>query len=494
MKKTSIALSFLFALSAIAGCNESGSHRDDIECDENNPCTDTNKTCENNKCVDKKPECDENNPCADTNKTCENNKCVDKKPECDENNPCADSNKTCENNKCVEKKPECDENNPCADKSKTCENNKCVEKKAPDACTSNSDCTSEGTICHESKCVDAASVKCISDSQCGDGYICDEHCIPANACSISRTCPGTQVCRNGRCIEKPHVACDKETPCTNEDETCVAGTCVKCSCKADEFCQPDGSCASSTHSDLKNINVGDECDWKTDDSFCDGNRLFSCSKDYTEETTTFKVRNCGVNLCAESPTDGVNCYEPCPALDDLYGECLEQYNSMDGYYNYYAFKTKCTETPSGPVWTFTEGYETCAAGCANGSCIIVPDDYNQQCYKTTYPNRCSGDWNLWCENTSAQTSGYVVGENCSGDYSNDTDKFYCAMDEEGVSDCVTDCKTAGETRYFCHSTGLNYIYSDKRTCRESESGKLAFFLDEYTQCTKGCNESTGKCK
>ena len=378
-------------------------------------------------------------------------------------------------------------------------NNKCEDKPAAETkkdngetCNDNAECKSD--FCNDDKkCDDKPVTDCVSDSQCGEGKACDnKKCVDENSCSMTRTCADNKICRDGVCIDKPHTTCDSATPCADTTQTCIAGNCVSCHCADDEICLVDGSCVPHDVSQLKNLKVGDTCVWDASWSFCDGNRFFSCSKTSSEETHTVKVRNCGANICADSPSDGVNCYEPCPNEGDFYGECLQDYDSMTATKRSIAFKTQCTQTPSGLIWTFTPGIEKCQTSCANGSCVPVPDSYGTSCYQATFPDQCIGDWNLWCEASNNQ-AGIVSGEDCSFGYIHDKDKFYCAVGADQTIDCVTPCSTENEEKFFCHDNGFGQISSDRRICQKTADGKLGFFLADYTSCPKGCHAETGLC-
>ena len=519
------------------------------ECWAAKPCVDDNKRCDNGKCVDKPaptpkkangescsahdecvssycgfdrtcanaPACSDSMPCSNGDQYCDNGVCIDRiangkpcnssivcksgfcnaqktcetKPECDDANPCADKTKICKNEKCVDK-PECDDANPCADKTKICKNEKCVDKPE---CDDANPCADETKVCQNGKCIDKDKVEeCVSDSECGNGKMCDnKQCVDADSCSITRTCKDKKVCQNGKCIDKPHTTCDSKTPCTATGETCVAGKCVACQCGNGEICTADGTCIDKNTSKLKNIKVGDVCEWSPDFKFCDNNRLFTCSKAQGEADYTVGVRNCGAGICANSPTEDWNCFEPCPNEGDVYGECWDDYNSAEQTSRALAFKTKCTMSEQGLIWTFTPGYETCRSKCVDGSCVNVPNVYGTACYEATFTNACQGDWNLFCV-ADKNKAGIVSGEDCIYGYANDSQKFYCAYNDEKEPECVTACTEDGKKQSFCHDNGYGTVMSDTRVCRKGADGKLAFFLDSYTVCAKGCDSATGLCR
>ncbi len=131
--------------------------------------------------------------------------------------------------------------------------------------------------------------------------------------------------------------------------------------------------------------------------------------------------------------------------------------------------------------------------CVDGSCVNVPSAYGTVCYKLTFTDTCQGDWSLWCE-AENNDAGVVSGEDCIYGYANDANSFYCAVSESSGSECVTACENEGETRQFCHDNGYGTTMSDTRKCRKTTDGNLAFFLESYQTCAKGCNASTGLCR
>ena len=471
-------------------CNASKVCDTEPECSESAPCENISKMCQNGKCVDKK----ENNEQCSSHDHCKSGYCSEQntcasKPECSASNPCAGSNQICRDGKCIDK-PECDDNTPCSGDSMICRNGKCI---AQSECSSTNPCADSDQMCQNGKCA-AKPEECVSDSECGDGKACDnKRCVGADSCSLTRTCADGKICSNGACIDKTRTECDSQKACTDASQTCIAGKCVTCACEAGQICAPDGRCIDENVSKLKNISVGDTCTWSADYSFCDENRFFTCTKASGEENFTVKMRNCGARVCAESPTDDWNCYDPCPIEGDVYGECYDDYNSSEGTSRALSFKTQCTRTDQGLIWTFTEGYETCSAMCVNGSCVNVPSAYGSTCYKLTFTDTCQGDWSLWCEAENAD-AGVVAGEDCIYGYANDANDFYCAVSETTGSECVTACETEGETRQFCHDNGYGTTMSDTRKCRKTADGKLAFFLESYQTCATGCNASTGLCR
>ena len=472
----------------------------EYQCTDQKPCADPNKVCINNICVAQtiEPECSNQKPCADPNKVCINNICVAQtiEPECSNQKPCADPNKVCINNICVAQtiEPECSNQKPCADLNKTCIYGEC---KTMSSCQTNADCKEFNTLCSESRCRFAPDVRCSQNDDCGPGFLCDnQKCLANNACSMSHTCPDKQICHNGRCQNTPHDACSKEHPCADASKTCIQGQCIACNCKASgQTCDLNGNCVSTLHSNAKNITEGDTCQFSPDWSFCDGNILFSCSSSVGEDGYHVHARDCGANICTNSPTEDLNCHEACTVKGDFYGECLQQYYEITNTFMYYAFKTQCTESDDGRlIWTFTEGYETCRAGCTNGSCDPVPVEYGETCQPSAYSDRCVDQWALTCQKDPNTGKGNIWGEDCAH-YSENQNTYTCAVAAENkVSGCVLPCSQEGATTSVCHKypTYLT-VYSEALKCARTTDGSLGYFMTSYEECPKGCNESTGLC-
>ena len=470
------------------------------ECSDQKPCADPNKVCVNNTCVTQniEPECSDQKPCAAPNKVCVNNTCVTQtiEPECGPQKPCADSSQTCVNGKCTAAPViECSDQNPCADLNKTCIYGEC---KTMASCQTNADCTEFNTLCSESRCHFAPTIRCTQNDDCGPGFLCDNlTCLANNACSISHTCPDKQICHNGHCQTTPHEACSKTNPCADASKTCIQGHCITCNCKASgQTCDLNGNCVSTLHSEAKNITEGDICQFTPDWSFCDGNILFSCSSAVGEDAYHVHARDCGANICTNSPTEDLNCHEACTVKGDFYGECLQQYYEITNTFMYYAFKTECTESDDGRlIWTFTEGYETCRAGCTNGSCDFVPVDYGQDCQPGGYADRCIDQWAMTCESQpNIPGKGSIWGEDCAH-YSENNTNYTCAISADNkVSGCVLPCAQEGQKTTVCHKypTYLT-VYSESLQCARTTDGSLAYFMTDYQECAKGCNESTGRC-
>jgi len=389
--------------------------------------------------------------------------------------------------------PECSESKACVDVYKVCKDNTCVD---PGACTKNDDCSLARPLCRNSKCISISDITCTSDFECGDGFICDnKKCVTDDSCSDTRRCPdeeGNTVCSNGKCVKAEKPQCSSANPCSGSD-TCVAGKCVSCSCNDGEVCQSDGTCTALNHSNLKNINVGDECKYAEMQSFCDGNRLFTCSQTVGEEsTTTVKVRDCKSNVCATSPTDGTNCYEPCYNEDDFYGTCLPDYHSDTGATVDLLFTTKCTKSTEGSlIWTYTEGYQQCSTVCSKGTCIYTPESYGESCTAASYADRCQGNWWLECIEESSNYSGYISGIECSIAYGED---YKCVEDLKGYLDCATPCTQENKETSACKTYKGGRVYSEVYICQKAKDGKLYNITDRFEECTSGCDSQTGFCK
>ena len=354
-------------------------------------------------------------------------------------------------------------------------------------------------LCSDGKCTFAQDVACAQNSDCGAGFFCDiDKCLANGACSLSHTCPDTHICHNGQCQDEPHDACSKTNPCADASQICIQGKCITCSCTGEnETCDAEGNCVSTVHSELKDITEGDVCEYTPDFSFCEGNIRFSCTQSVNETEHHVHANDCGANICTESLTEDLGCHEACTVKGDFYGECLQQYYEITNTFINYAFKTECTESADGRlIWTFTEGYETCAAGCTNGSCDFVPKDYGTSCQDTSYPDRCIDQWAMSCAMDETTSQGMVWGEDCAH-YSEDDLQYSCALDaEDGLADCVLDCSKEGDTIHVCHKYP-NYltVYSDERICAPKADGGFGYFLSSYTECGEsGCDETTGLCK
>ncbi|MBQ9394169.1 MAG: hypothetical protein IJU23_01460 [Proteobacteria bacterium] len=464
------------------------------ECSTEKPCAHPAQSCENGKCVIV-PECTEQKPCADSNKVCVNNTCVAQSVECSEQKPCANSAQSCVNGKCVTQTAECSSQKPCADATKTCVYGEC---KTMDSCQTNADCKEFNTLCSGAKCRFAPDIQCKHNDDCGPGFLCDNQtCLANDACSITHTCPNKQICHNGHCQTTPHEACSKENPCTDASKTCIQGQCITCNCKASgQTCDLNGNCVSTVHSDTKNVSEGDVCQHASMPSFCDGNVMYSCSSAVGESTDHIHARDCGANICTNSPTEDLNCHEACSVKGDFYGECLQQYYDITNTFMYYAFKTECTESDDGRlIWTFTPGYETCRAGCTNGSCDPVPVEYGENCQPGSYEDRCIDQWAMTCEKQENTGNGSIWGEDCAH-YSDDNKVYSCAIAADSkVSGCVLPCTEEGKTTTVCHKYP-NYltVYSESLKCSRDTAGNLGYFMTSYEECANGCDDNTGHCK
>ncbi|MBQ9817850.1 MAG: hypothetical protein IJM59_10375 [Proteobacteria bacterium] len=470
------------------------------ECSQQKPCTDPNTQCVNGACVPKgsEPECSQQKPCADPSMECSSEgKCVAKasEPECSQQKPCADSSKECSSEgKCVPKasEPECSKTKPCADSSKECSSEgKCVDKAAEAECSDTKKCASPYQKCSEGKCVLKLDKSCTNRSDCDDGMICDnKKCIPENGCTSTHPCPDKKVCHGGLCVDNTISTCNKDKPCADKSKTCIAGKCVTCNCKADESCVGDGKCVKKDVSAKKSIKAGDTCTYTADFSFCEDNRYFSCSQGVGEATHTVKVKDCGADICTNSPSDGVNCYEPCDNEGDFFGECVAQYNSMTGKDEYAGVLSICTKGPEGNYWTFEDKNPYCSSTCTNGACDYIPDELASECNPSKYNGKCDGNWNLLCDSDDSYGGkSYVVGENCPKIYAED---YFCDVDEAGEAQCVKPCTKANETSFRC-VTSSQKNYSDSLVCKKTKGGKLAWFMTKYEECSSTCNQTTGKC-
>lgn len=458
------------------------------------------QSCVNGKCVTNSvPECSEQVPCTDPNKICQNGTCVVQtiEPECSTQKPCADPMQSCVDGKCVTSAPvsECSSQKPCVDPDKTCIYGEC---KAMTSCQTNADCTEFNTLCSGSKCRFAPDIQCSKNTDCGPGFLCDNQtCLANNACSMTHTCADKQICHNGRCQSTPHEACSKTNPCADASKTCIQGHCITCNCKASgQTCDLNGNCVSTIHSESKGITEGDICQYSPDWSFCDGNVFYSCSSSVGEDAYHVHTRDCGASICTNSLTEDLNCHEACSVKGDFYGECLQQYYDITNTFLYYAFKTQCTESDDGRlIWTYTEGYETCRAGCTNGSCDPVPVEYGESCQPGTYEDRCIDQWAMSCEAQPNTGNGSIWGEDCAH-YSDDQKAYACAVSaDSGIAGCVLPCTQEGMKTSVCHKYP-NYltVYSESLQCSRTSDGNLGYFMTGYKECANGCDDNTGLCK
>ena len=511
MKSWKIGIILTLSMGVFAACGE------DTACDSANLCP-VGKVCANSKCIDRcnatscssdeacsytglclpkeLVECSDYVACADSTKTCEKGHCVGDDVECSAEKPCTNPNLTCVGGQCVSKAndPECSENNPCSG-GRPCVGGVCQNASDDGTCSPTKPCGS-GKTCVDRVCKVISEIVCYSDRECGDGYICDTPaCIPEDACSPTRKCKDSRVCQNGVCIDMPKPVCSKDIACPEASQTCVAGQCVVCQCEDDESCQPDGSCLSKKHSDVKNVDVGDPCDWRTYDTACDGNRVVLCSQTVgQEESPTVKMSDCGVNICAEASDDGVNCYEPCTHEGDFYGECFQDYNSESGTIQGIAFNSVCEKTSSGQlIWTFSGAPQFCEYQCVDGNCVFIPEEYGSACALGDYKDKCVGDWLVFCDKAQGYNGGVVYAENCADYYHN---AHRCALDADGVGSCVTECKeeNSGNTKDICTFYLESSWYSDHVTCKPDENGNYYWFSDDYTSCSPLCDVSTGLCQ
>ena len=116
-------------------------------------------------------------------------------------------------------------------------------------CITNDDCTEDNgrTVCEDGACVMPVDERCDLDTDCLNGYNCNENheCVMANECFTNDDCiadNGRTVCENGICVMPVDENCDLDTDCLNgyncnENHECVmASECfVNDDCTDDEF-------------------------------------------------------------------------------------------------------------------------------------------------------------------------------------------------------------------------------------------------------------------
>ena len=490
------------------------------ECSATRPCTEEGKVCSvDYVCVT--AECSIHVPCKDETKICNAlGVCVAKKPVesdcredaslCKENQVC-NKNGVCEYAQVTDKA--CSSEEPCVEDYAVCNTEgRCQARCLKGTCPAGSACAEDGMcfeaecstidtceagkFCQNNRCVTRDELVCYENSDCGEGYGCDQNkCVDAESCSMTRTCSDERACHEGRCVEKTPLACNADANC-GKGEKCIAGSCVACSCAENEVCLKDGSCVQANHSDLKNVSKGDVCTWSADYAFCDGNRVFNCVRETGSETFNVTVTNCGARICGTTSEEGTACHDPCvdAQIGDFWGNCIEYYGGMS------CFTHTCEAMPEGgSAWTLTDGYEDCLLGYSNGRCNYVPEDFNQPCTTTSYPDSCQGNWLKYCYSTSSSAlyGGITTGTAC-GIYGEDA---FCALPGERalalnpslIGDCVHPCTKAGESVTVCQTNEDGDVFSVNYLCALSTDGRLGYFANGIYQCTKSCHPETGTC-
>lgn len=120
----------------------------------------------------------------------------------------------------------CEANEDCD--SGLCEDGVCV----PTECAADGDCPQPMLqTCRDFECRD----RCFQD-RCLRGGICiDGACMPEE-CTVDGDCEGTDLCREGRCVEA--------SPCETNEECAPDGRCLEGNCEPLTVCAGDGNCAA----------------------------------------------------------------------------------------------------------------------------------------------------------------------------------------------------------------------------------------------------------
>lgn len=297
----------------------------DVECDDNDPCTE-NDRCVLGKCKGIPINCDDNNPC--TKDFC-SGQCIHEPLEgekCDDHNSCTvndrcDKNGECiggaivlcnDGNECTEDscdptqgcvyvlipqcmpcttEKDCPQQPPCM--KAVCENGKCaIQAVDGETCDDGNMCT-EGDFCEKGECYSGQIKECGDDNPCTFDY-CDpetglcEHEAVSGSCDDNNPCTYKDHCENGECVGIP-VVCDDGNVCT--DDFCENGLCVtyfnSAACDDGDQCTDNDICVEGT---------------------CIGSKI-SCDDGLA----------CTVDSCSE--TDGCiftpTCNEPNPVCTDL---------------------------------------------------------------------------------------------------------------------------------------------------------------------------------
>ncbi len=505
------------------------------ECSAEKPCADGFTCTSEGKCAESGPECSEEKACSNPQKVCNlsTQTCIDRCTAtscengkiCDFSGLCVEKctatscgeNAICMNGYCIAKCTEdsCNEGEKCGVdglcytkcSSTSCPSNQLcsAEGQCVDRCTAEScpetqvcgdsgecitgECSSlipckDGRICSNNQCFTVETLKCYEDSDCGEGFGCDKNkCVDANSCSLTRTCVDGKVCRDGACTDPVPVNCDKSHPCSEIGQKCVAGTCVTCNCPEGQDCNVDGTCISSTETDT--VKVGDSCVWHKDFTYCDHNRLVSCTAEQGSDDFKIDINDCGASICSTTSEEGVGCHNPCMTESDFYGACV------DFYGEYSAFTHVCEMTDNGLVWTLKYGFEDCTSSCKNGRCNFVPPEFGESCTESNYVDACQGRWLTYCY------YGYKMGTDCAT-YSED---HFCALPSHSalmrnpklVGVCALSCTTPGATHTECIMDEEGNVYSMTYLCAETTDGRLADFEAGFVNCTESCHVETGLC-
>jgi hypothetical protein len=209
-----------------------------------------------------------------------------------------------------------------------------------EACGSNDDCTGALPVCDE---VAGVCVACLDDGDCDEGRCVDTVCV-SDRCETDDDCEGALTCdpETGRC-----GVCDGDGDCPG-GYTCEDGGCVAID---DRICIPDTT-------------------------RCEGDVLYTCSRDGTRETATACAD--ADALCAER--DGVAACLPVVCEPDAIG-CLDANT---------AFVCDATGTTQEPLPCRADQY------CDAGACRLRVCDPGAR--------TCDGDVVVVCDERGASST------------------------------------------------------------------------------------------
>ena len=280
-------------------------------------------------------------------RTCgDNGTCIEP---CVDDSNCADD-EICEDDACQPQPPECTADGDCTP-GDYCVGGFCLPPCPPDgndACTGNDDV---GGCDAEACCggYHGESPPCVRDSQCEDGYLCDDGvCVPPDShtpCDVS--CPNGEECVDGVC-QPPGSPCSEDSECAG-GQVCVDGNCHEgeppCSgedcpactwdadCPGGELCL-DGTCHPAEPPVVCENNGDCPANQVCEGGFCDGKE--PCADD--SDCPNGSACDTSVDLCVPEhppiPCDGTGdcpdgetcsqgyCTPPdtCQDDDDCYGD------------------------------------------------------------------------------------------------------------------------------------------------------------------------------
>lgn len=138
------------------------------------------------------------------------------------------------------------------------------------ACVDASECGA-GQACLDGQCLDA----CVFDYECAESQVCaDGRCVAA--CDADVPCPAGSYCQGGGCLQDPsYVECQVPSDCL--EGTCVDGLCATL-CDANSVCPEGELCDAATGACFSDPTPTPACDEQTpcagegqscfDDGYC----------------------------------------------------------------------------------------------------------------------------------------------------------------------------------------------------------------------------------